>query len=713
MNHPFEEQPFDDQAFAELTGLELDPPAESSDPILDEADAQVFEPDASSWTYDPKVQLVVAGAGVGVAAIGLSLLVGTLSPSSPKVEQAERSEKTETAATEDETAALRQQLDELKTELALREQEQGFAAVEAESEPSKPDEPSLAALPAAPVAALPPPPLPSVFQPVAQPALPTSVPPPLVAPEQFPVEPPPAERLAALQAIGSYGAGVALHLPTVPVPEPLVDPSQPVRFVSNEPQLLAGNRAAAVLETPLFWTPALRQTGDPVVIALTEALSNGQGELPTGTQLLARLETVERGGLARLAVTAIIRDGQTQPVPEGSISIRAQDGAPLVAQQYPEGSSETVGQDVERALLGTLARGASDILRPRSGNDFTDRLIEGASSELLKTVTKPTRKKTRSRPTIWYLPEGITVQVVVKRPVTTVSTIATQAQPTLLPSAAPAEGITVQGIPNRPVAATPAVAAQQQPVLRPSVSSPATHSPVSSRVTRPIQTDAATVSSPVLPGRQTIVVKVWPGHGANISFLRTQETIVRAWVDDPSMVAVDFDQPLCAAAEDADCTAGNPAIIHLRQLEGIAVPNLPSAEGTLLTVVTQTPAGQRQIHTFRIERGTGQPQTRTLDIPSPSPVTSPPVPAKVSQDAAQLAPSHIERGTDQTEARTLDIPPSSPATPSPPTQVNQETAQLTPSVQHEEPNHEDSLEENAAIAPASDSPLQPLPETSL
>ncbi|MGA7937812.1 MAG: hypothetical protein WCA35_29960 [Kovacikia sp.] len=104
---------------------------------------------------------------------------------------------------------------------------------------------------------------------------------------------------------------------------------------------------------------------------------------------------------------------------------------------------------------------------------------------------------------------------------------------------------------------------------------------------------------------------VWAGSGTNIDFTRTGETIQRAWLDDPSLLTVDFDGSLCSRSAGNDC--GGASIIHLRRITGIRFPNLPATNSTLLTVVTQSNQGKK-IYLFNIGYGSGTPGYATVAI---------------------------------------------------------------------------------------------------
>jgi hypothetical protein len=122
-----------------------------------------------------------------------------------------------------------------------------------------------------------------------------------------------------------------------------------------------------------------------------------------------------------------------------------------------------------------------------------------------------------------------------------------------------------------------------------------------------------------LTGSRSPAIKVWPGYGTNLSFLPMRETILRVWVDDPSRIALDFDETLCPTAESS-CESGRPSVIHLRRIQGLQFENLPRASGTLLTVITETTGGDRRLYEFRIEFATGEPGYHTVAVNPTSPI---------------------------------------------------------------------------------------------
>jgi len=144
-----------------------------------------------------------------------------------------------------------------------------------------------------------------------------------------------------------------------------------------------------------------------------------------------------------------------------------------------------------------------------------------------------------------------------------------------------------------------------------------------------------------LTGSQAPVIHLWPGYGTNLSFLPTNETIVRVWIDDPSRVALDFDQPLCPTAADSGCVSGRPSVVHLRRIQGLVFENLPRASGTLLTVITETAGGDRRLYKFRITFGSGDPDYHTVVVNPTSPIHP------------LLGPGDVRRGLQVAESRGL------------------------------------------------------------
>ena len=109
-------------------------------------------------------------------------------------------------------------------------------------------------------------------------------------------------------------------------------------------------------------------------------------------------------------------------------------------------------------------------------------------------------------------------------------------------------------------------------------------------------------------------IKVWPGSGVNLSFIPTNETIAKVWLDDPSKVTIDFDSPLCSG-NGSGCESGAGAtVIHLRRIQGVKFPHLMQGKTTLLSVITQDRQGQRKLNQFRLVMASGSPQYSAFQV---------------------------------------------------------------------------------------------------
>jgi hypothetical protein len=127
------------------------------------------------------------------------------------------------------------------------------------------------------------------------------------------------------------------------------------------------------------------------------------------------------------------------------------------------------------------------------------------------------------------------------------------------------------------------------------------------------------ISTSHAEGRSTSIpfLSIWSGMGLSLNFTDTGEKIVRAWLDDPSRLTLDFDTPLCTGQDNERC--GAATIIHLRRIHPLQFPHLPRTATTLLTVVTEG-GSDRKVYYFRLGYGKGQPEYVAVNInPDPRP----------------------------------------------------------------------------------------------
>ncbi len=103
-------------------------------------------------------------------------------------------------------------------------------------------------------------------------------------------------------------------------------------------------------------------------------------------------------------------------------------------------------------------------------------------------------------------------------------------------------------------------------------------------------------------GQALPIVKVWPGVSVDIDLIDTGELIRKAWIDDPSRIAVDFDSCLGASGGNQNVQSGGcgARVVHLRQIHTARIPGLTYAPSTFLTLITESPKGKWKRYKFQI-----------------------------------------------------------------------------------------------------------------
>ena len=166
--------------------------------------------------------------------------------------------------------------------------------------------------------------------------------------------------------------------------------------------------------------------------------------------------------------------------------------------------------------------------------------------------------------------------------------------------------------------------------------------------------------------RQTVTVL--PGVGTNIDFTSTEEFVRKIWLDDFSRITVDTDAPLCASSmgkdtavmQDSSCNQG-AKIVHLRRIEQLKIPHLPSIPTTLLSIVTEDQQQQTKLYEVQVSYNSKSPKCSRLSIKSePTPQqTANSLPTAVNGNTSL---GMVEQGLLVAVARNL-IVASSPLVP--------------------------------------------------
>jgi hypothetical protein len=110
------------------------------------------------------------------------------------------------------------------------------------------------------------------------------------------------------------------------------------------------------------------------------------------------------------------------------------------------------------------------------------------------------------------------------------------------------------------------------------------------------------------PSSPPTTVALYRGQGVTLNFRPTGETVQRAWLDDPSQTTLDFDDVNCSVTEAAE--GCNASVIHLRRINPIDFPGLPTTGVTSLTVLTDS-----NLYTFQLTfPEVGSPSYSVLNI---------------------------------------------------------------------------------------------------
>ncbi|MCT7953436.1 hypothetical protein NG798_26915, partial [Ancylothrix sp. C2] len=168
------------------------------------------------------------------------------------------------------------------------------------------------------------------------------------------------------------------------------------------------------------------------VVALSNPLlaSDGAVLFPASSQVVFEVKNVQKNGLVEAVGVALI-DGQVEyRLPTGAISIRGEDGEPLIAERRRDDSG-LFGRDLQTFGLGAAAKVGEVLNRPQressysgfgGGGSTVERgspnilgaVLEGGFSPILESNTRRNERaiqEIESRPPLWYIEQGTGVQV--------------------------------------------------------------------------------------------------------------------------------------------------------------------------------------------------------------------------------------------------------------------------------------------------------------
>ncbi|MCC5637166.1 hypothetical protein LC593_15130 [Nostoc sp. CHAB 5844] len=309
---------------------------------------------------------------------------------------------------------LQQEIEDLKTKLALAEQADEVAASQqslrnparlvsrVDTRPNRETtrnvRPAVQAQPQivyVPRAANPASIRPAVVTPIPESRpVPEFSPPPQPVVITPPAPPDPLQEWAKLAKLGSYGqvsttGTSAVNVSQVPPPNNDTVTSPELTQPQNQPQpqpnpglsttqnqggpktVAVGTSTKAVVATAIFGETTRSRNNDKddedknvFVIQLKQPLksTDGQVAIPAKTELLAEIKSLSEQGLLQLNVTKVVsqKDGviSETTLPKNAIIIRGVKGRPLIANKFPNSGGAIASMDLGLFVLGGIGKAA-------------------------------------------------------------------------------------------------------------------------------------------------------------------------------------------------------------------------------------------------------------------------------------------------------------------------------------------------------------------
>ncbi|MBD2196159.1 MULTISPECIES: TrbI/VirB10 family protein [Calothrix] len=232
-------------------------------------------------------------------------------------------------------------------------------------------------------------------------------------------------------------------------PEPEATPKQQAprisQGISQNPQTLAvGSNAKAVLATAVFGETsdsAEKDNANIFVVRLQEPLKaiDGAIAIPANTEILTQMSSLSEQGLVKLEVLKLIVPVQgkltERTVQQNALTIRAPQGKPLIANQFPNRGSSIAGMDIGLFVLGGLGK-AAELMNRTDAQVVTttgsttivnstnpDRnilagIFEGGMNTVVPQIAQRNQQaiaQMSQRTNVWFLPAGTAVEIYVNQ----------------------------------------------------------------------------------------------------------------------------------------------------------------------------------------------------------------------------------------------------------------------------------------------------------
>ncbi len=217
------------------------------------------------------------------------------------------------------------------------------------------------------------------------------------------------------------------------------------QVVQQSPKSIAvGSHAKAVLATAIFGETTKSTNSDKpnvFVIRLKEALKAVDGAIavPANTELLAEINSVSDQGLVQMDVVKVILQDQgkltERSLPQNALMIRAPQGKPLIANQFPNKGSSIASMDVGLFVLGGLGKAAelvnrteSQVVTTNAGGTIVSNtnpqrnilagVFEGGMNTVVPQIAQRNQQaisQMTQRTNVWFLPAGTAVEIYVNQ----------------------------------------------------------------------------------------------------------------------------------------------------------------------------------------------------------------------------------------------------------------------------------------------------------
>jgi hypothetical protein len=176
-------------------------------------------------------------------------------------------------------------------------------------------------------------------------------------------------------------------------------------------------------------------------VRLQEPLKTVDGAiaLPENTELLAEIRSLSEQGLLQLTINKVVLLINNNPteitLPKNAITVRAIEGKPLIASQFPNQVSSITSMDAGLFILGGLGKAAELFNRTESqvvtttqagsivSNNNPQRnilagVMEGGMSSVVPQIAQRNQQaiaQMMQRTNIWFLPAGTEVEVYINQ----------------------------------------------------------------------------------------------------------------------------------------------------------------------------------------------------------------------------------------------------------------------------------------------------------